>query len=89
MSADYADVGGELHVSRPGVRAILGAEQRADGRWVGYHDMLIGQTAAAEEPARWPPAPTRSPAPPTRSRSSATRALPQRQRAKGAATAAR
>ena len=38
---DLADLGGELHARRPGVKALLGAEIRPDGTWVGYHDLLL------------------------------------------------
>jgi hypothetical protein len=39
---DGADLGGELHARRPGVKALLTAERRADGSWIGYHDLVLG-----------------------------------------------
>lgn len=39
---DDADLGGELRGRAPGVRVFLSAEQRKDGLWVGYHDLLLG-----------------------------------------------
>lgn len=35
------DHGGALLARRPGVRAVLGAERRADGSWVGSHDLFL------------------------------------------------
>ena len=40
---DLADLGGELHARRPGVKALLGADARRDGMWVGYHDLVLGR----------------------------------------------
>ena len=40
---DLADLGGELHARRPGVKALLGADSRPDGTWIGYHDLLLGR----------------------------------------------
>lgn len=44
---DNADLGGELHAKAPGVRAVLSAEPRADGLWVGYHDVLLAQSGSS------------------------------------------
>jgi hypothetical protein len=38
---DLADHGGELHARRPGIRALLSAQRRSDGAWVGYHDLVL------------------------------------------------
>lgn len=48
---DLADVGGELRARRAGVQAILSAERRADGLWVGYHDLMLG-TSGSSGPTR-------------------------------------
>lgn len=40
---DLADVGAELHAIATGVRALLTADRRVDGLWVGYHDLVLGQ----------------------------------------------
>jgi hypothetical protein len=39
---DLADVGGELHARRPRVKALLTADPRSDGSWIGYHDLVLG-----------------------------------------------
>jgi len=45
--ADLADLGGELHARRPGVRAVLTAQRRRDGSWVGYHDLVLGASGTS------------------------------------------
>lgn len=42
VSVDLADVGGELHAIRPDARAVIGTERSGDGRWIGYHDLILG-----------------------------------------------
>jgi hypothetical protein len=53
---DNADLGGELRARRPGVQALLTAEKRPDGSWVGYHDLVLGSDGSSG-PTR--PLPTR------------------------------
>lgn len=38
---DLADLGGELRAARRGARVVLGAQQRPDGGWTGYHDLAL------------------------------------------------
>jgi len=49
---DVVDHGGTLHARRPGVRALLAAEKRPDGSWVGYHDLLLIGDAGTSGPTR-------------------------------------
>ena len=44
---DNADLGGELRARRPGVKALLTAERRSDGSWVGLHDLVLGHDGSS------------------------------------------
>lgn len=47
QSIDLADVGGELRAYRPGVRALIAAHRSDDGRWIGYHDLVLGHVGSS------------------------------------------
>jgi hypothetical protein len=44
---DLADLGGELRARRPGINALVTAHQSQDGRWIGYHDLVLDQTGSS------------------------------------------
>jgi hypothetical protein len=46
---DLADLGTDLCARRPGVSALLAAERRRDGSWVGYHDLLLDNGGTSGE----------------------------------------
>ena len=44
---DLADVGGDLRARRPGINALVTAQQGEDGQWIGYHDLVLERTGSS------------------------------------------